>query len=274
MVEQGGEAVTGLMDHILGWLLHLPSDVALVLIALATSLLLAIVRRWATDQNLLHRIATDKSTLRQLARQARAEGDLVRARRHRENLGYITWKTLGRTLRGEGLTLIISIVPLTLIGTWCFYRLEYHPPRGGESIDVSLITPAIDIDSVVHMAPQPGVRCSSSWAKQVGTDGDPSLPPRGIARWQIMIDAHPSAYDLNIRTGQQTFVHPVLVGQTRYLPPDLVHDVYSTHVSLRPVRLFDRLPGIPALGLPAWTVAYLLLAIAGTLLIKRLSGIY
>ena len=39
-----GESIARLMDYLLGWLLHLPSDVALVLIALATSLVLAIVR--------------------------------------------------------------------------------------------------------------------------------------------------------------------------------------------------------------------------------------
>jgi hypothetical protein len=261
------------MDHVAGWLLHLPSDAALVFIALSTALLLALIRVWTTDQDLLRRIAADKRTLRQLARQARAEGDPARARRHRENLTHITWQTLGRTLRGEGLTLVVSLVPLVLLGTWCFYRLEYHPPRAGETIELSLLTPVTDADSIVHLAPQPGVHCHSSWARQVAAEDSVRLP-RGIARWQLSLDSQPQAYDLRIRIGQMTLTHPVLVGQTRYLPPDLTYMAYSTHVSLRPVRLFDRLPGIPWLALPAWAVGYLLIAVPGTLVLKRVMGIH
>ena len=227
-----------------------------------------------TDQDLLRRIAEDKRTLRQLARQARADGDKAAGpppsrEHHAHHLA-----TLGRTLQGRGSHADGLDRPLALVGTWCFYRMEYHPPRAGEPIEFSLITPAIEIDSIVHLVPQPGVRNPSSWAQQVMADGDPSRPPRGVARWQLTIADSPQAYELNIRIGPKTLVHPILVGQTRYLPPDMDHKAYSTHVSLRPVRLFDRLPGIPALALPAWTVAYLLLAIAGTLLFKRAFGIY
>jgi hypothetical protein len=269
MDDRAGETIAQLMDHVLGWLLRLPSDAALIILALATSLLLAVVRLWTTDQDVLRRLADDKRLLRVLARQARADGDRSQARRHRENLAWLTWQTLGRRLKGECLTLAVSLLPLVLIGTWCFYRLEYHPPRAGQPLVLTLATPTTEIDSLVHLVPQAGVHPASSWVQSITRANDPDGPPRGIAGWLLTFAEQPSAYPLTIRIGQQTLVHPVLVGQARYLPPELDHRGSRTHLALEPVRLFGRVPGIPALALPPWAVGYLILAVLGTLLIKR-----
>lgn len=264
-----GESIASAMDYLLGWLLHLPTDVALVLIALGTSLVLAIVRLVTTDQDLLHRVAEDKRTLRQLARQARANGNKADARRHRENITHITWHSLGRTLKGEGLTLLAAIVPLALVGTWCFYRLEYHPPKASQPVEFSLITPASEIDTIVHLVPQRGVQCSSGWVQPIQEDA----LPRGIARWQLIFEPRAEPYELMVRHGNQSLAHPVIVGQRQYLPPEVAHDTRFTRIALEPVKLFNLVPGLPQLALPPWAVAYLLLAIAGTFVVKSILHI-
>lgn len=264
-----GETIAAAMDYLLGWLLYLPTDAALVLIALATSLLLAVVRLVTTDQDLLRRVADDKRTLKQLAREARARGDKPQARRHRESITYITWQTLGRTLKGEGLTLLVAILPLALIGAWCFYRLEYQPPQAGRPLEFSLITPASEADTIVHLVPQPGVQSSDGWIQSIQEDSQ----PRGIARWQLTFEPRTEPYELTVRAGNQSLVHPVLVGQRQYLPPEVMHDTRVTQTDLPQVKLFNLVPGLPQLALPPWSVAYLLLAILGTLAVKRLSGI-
>src|SRR6185503_11324488 len=112
-------------------------------------------------------------------------------------------------------------------------------------------------------------QCSSGWVQPIQED---SLL-RGVARWQLTFEPRAQPYELVVRHGNQSLSHPVIVGQRQYLPPEVTHDTRVTQVALEPVKLFNLVPGLPQLALPPWSVAYLLLAILGTLLIKRVSGI-
>jgi len=47
-------------DPLLDWVLHLPRDVALLLVAVGTALILTVVRIFATDQDLLRRCKEDR----------------------------------------------------------------------------------------------------------------------------------------------------------------------------------------------------------------------
>jgi hypothetical protein len=109
-----------------------------------------------------------------------------------------------------------------------------------------------------------------------------------MAQWSIAADAAPQPYRLELRSGERTFVHPLLVGQRAYYDPVVWHDAagpWVSEVRLRPIKLFGVVPGLDAaqvpwlrnaswLALPPWIVAYLLITIPITYGAKSLLHIY
>ena len=69
----------------------------------------------------------------------------------------------------------------------------------------------------------------------------------------------------------------MLVGRPTYAPPVQSypnHDqIICSEIELQQVKLFNLVPGIPALALPPWLVAYLLIAVPSVSLVKRVWGI-
>lgn len=272
MVDRAAQAILAAMDVLLGWLLAWPTDAVILVVAVATSLVLVLVRRWTTDQDLLKRVAEDKRRQKVLAAEARERGDMEAARRHKANRAAITLRSMPRLMRGEALTLLASVVPIALVATWCFYRLEYHPPRAGKPIEVALDAPVSAVGQVAHLVPQEGLSADGGWVRIV--TADKAGEPRGIATWTLRAEERVEPYALILRVGDRSFKHALLVGQRQYLPPRADHgDGFITEVRLREVKLFGRLPGVPRLYLPAWMTAYLIVAIAMTFVLKRCFGI-
>ena len=75
MLDWWNDASLMLFDFLLGWMLYLPSDVALLALACITAGLMALVRPLTTKQDLLRRISADQRRLSELTRAARKAGD-------------------------------------------------------------------------------------------------------------------------------------------------------------------------------------------------------
>src|SRR5271157_3600081 len=95
-------------DPLLDWLLWLPSDLVLLIVAVGTGAILTLARPLTTDQDLLRRCAQDKRRLRVLIRQARAAKDREALQRYR-----LTRNQIGlRSLKAEVLPLLAALVPI------------------------------------------------------------------------------------------------------------------------------------------------------------------
>ena len=79
-------------DPLLGWLLYLPRDLALLIVSIGTALVLALVRLKTTDQELLRRCKHDKKRQKELLRQAKRKGDKEARKRHRATIGRVGLK--------------------------------------------------------------------------------------------------------------------------------------------------------------------------------------
>jgi hypothetical protein len=265
VLESWNELCLAVLDALLGWTLHLPSDVTLLAIALLSASLLTGLRRVTTDQDLLARVDRDKRRLKRLRREARARGDRHAAARHKTVFTRVSL----HALRAEGLPLAAAIVPIALLATWCLFRLEFHPPRAREPVDLTAYTPASAVGEVIHLVPEEGLG-SERWIARVEAAGE-NDGPHGVARWRLRGESRNEPYVLRVRLRKSTYRHEILLGQTKYLAPLVVHpDGVVTEVTLRPVRLFGIVPGIPAIYFPPWLVAYLLLTIPLVSLLKRL----
>ncbi len=154
MLDWINNAILALADPVLNWLLRLPADLALVIVAAGTGAILALCRLFTTNQDLLRRCVQDKRRLRELTGEAKRQKDKEAVARYRT-----TRNTIGMmTMKEEGWPLLAAVVPIALLGTWCFQRLAFVPPPAGQPVSLKARFPVSAVGELAHVVPQEGVR--------------------------------------------------------------------------------------------------------------------
>ena len=271
MFELWDKLCNTVFDVLLGWALGRSWTAALVVVALGTGVILAVVRKIATNQDLLRRAAADKKTLARLIRKAKKRRDKPAVKRMRATKSMIA----ARTFAQEGLPLLLAILPIAMLATWCFNRLSFHPPAAGEEVEVVFYAPVSAVGEVMHLVPTEGL-AADRWIQPVmlgNVDGRPS----GMARWLVRAQARPEPYPLRFRFRGATFDRGrLLVGQRTYCPPLAASDAtdeIGSEAKLREARLFGVVPGYGRV-LPPWLVGYLLLVIPLAIAVKRALRVF
>jgi len=290
-------------DWVFGWILYLPRDVSLFSVAILSSVLLTLVRRWTTDQEWLRRVVIDTARQKQLRREASRRGDKDAARRHQDLITRIKMKSLRREVR----PLLWALIPVTLLATWSFERLAFLPPRLDQPVEIRACVPHAAIGQLAHLAPEPGLGVTEDgWIQQVVEDrralssnawdtagrwigsgwrgllrrpdfsSSAAAVPDGAAIWHVVVrDTRPQR--LKIRYAGRTYEAPFRAGTRRYDEPITVFPgapLQTIEVALIPRRLFDLVGGMDRLFLPPWLVAYFLIAIPAVSILKRVLRIY
>ncbi|MHB1036219.1 MAG: hypothetical protein ACYC35_15620 [Pirellulales bacterium] len=284
MLDWINNAILALSDPVLNWLLRLPTDWALVIVAVGTGAIITFSRRFTTNQDLLRRCAQDKRRLRELIREAKRHKDKDAVKRFRTTRNMIGMTTV----KEEGWPLLAAIVPIAILGTWCFQRLAFVPPRAGETVLVMAYFPVSAVGELAHVVPQEGVREVSRedsgrngrWIQEIRKDdaGPDGISKNGIATWRIQAGARPEPYALEIRYKTVGVEKELCVGQPVYSPAVEFYGedqpITSAQIDMKPVKFLGLVPGIDWLLMPAWLVAYFLIAVPSVSLIKRATGIY
>ena len=273
MLEPIRDLVLVVMDSLLGWLLAMSKDGAIVVVAGATAGLLSAVRMFTTNQDLLKRCHLDKKRLRQLAgeaRKAKAKAELSRCRQVKKMIAM-------KTLKQEGLPLVVSIVPIVCIALWCFERLGFHPPQDKEAVEVVAYFRVSQVGQIVHLVPEDGLSVEDGWVKEIEVAKAADGQPYGLARWTVRGAARAQAYPLVFRYGGKKYEHELLVGQEIYSEPikKQGNSAFSAvQLKMETYRPFGLVPGIRAIALPPWLLGYLLIVIPLSALLKKLLRIY
>jgi uncharacterized membrane protein (DUF106 family) len=295
MLNQINDLIMWIGDVLFGWLLLLPSDVALLIIAVGTGVILVFSRLLCTNQDMLRRCDQDKTRLNQLLREAKRQKDKEAPPRYRASIGQISITTM----KAEGLPLLVAIVPIGLLGTWCFERIAFHPPQAGEVVPVVAYFPVSAAGQMVHIVPQAGIQAVSPdpkspetrddcWVQEIKAVSDPpGTPPQGVATWHLKAKASAAKdkpYLLDIRYKKGSYQkNKLLVGQRTYASDVEFYEdtpIVCTQIEMRPVKLFGIVPGVDWGRLPGWLqlapwlVAYFVIAIPSVSLIKRITGIF
>lgn len=265
------------MDFLLNWALSLSPEVAILAVACLTAGALLVARRWLTDQDLLRRCSEDRNVLARRIRSAKREGteaSKALAARLRRTRNEIAMKALWQ----EWKPLVASLLPIVLIATWAFARLEFRPPRGGEPVGVVAYYPVAAVGQIAHLVPEDGLAAGEGWVRSVALATAPNGQKYGRAEWQVSGQARPEAYPLVIRRGVEEYRHSLLIGKMSYSSPVQIQKVGSldeaVELRMRPLRPLRFVPGIPRLYLPAWLVAYLIVALSLVPLLKRAFRVY
>ncbi len=255
----------GLLDPLLGWLLALSWTATLAVVALGTGLILTLVRKVSTDQDLLRRGAEDKKQVAKLLREARGGRDRETVRRLKMLKATIAQRTMGQELK----PLLLAIVPVAILATWCYARLEFHPPKAGEPTGVMLCAPVSAAGKTAHLVPVSGLQATPGWlveAQITTVEGAPAA----VAQWKLAGAARHDPYRLTFVLDGRTYARELLIGRPAYSPPLELYDegqVAIRHV-LPQARLFGKVGGL-GVTFPPWLVAYLLIVVPGALVIKK-----
>jgi hypothetical protein len=270
MLETWNNLSVAIGDVLLGWLLRLPRDLTLVMVATLTALLLIGIRRLTTPQDRLRRAAEDSTRLKQLIKEARQEKDqaaLARYRHTRSLVGLVK-------LKAEGWPLLVSLLPIGILATWALFRLEYLPVRPGEPVGLALYTPVTAAGEIVHVVPLEGVVVDGTWVQRVRAVTDDG-PPHGLATWHLKAGGDLQPYRLTLRLKDRSFEREFIVGRRTYALPVVDHgDDYVSEWKREPYCWLGRVSGWDAIGLPAWLIGYVVMVVPITLLLKRALGVY
>ncbi|OVE73815.1 hypothetical protein BVX94_02775 [bacterium B17] len=243
-------------DILLGWLFYLPQDLRFLALALITTVLMSVCKYLVVDVDWLSRARNDLKTLASLIKNARAEKDKSALERYRYTCALIRMKQLKAELK----SLVIVLIPLLLIGTWSWYRMEHNSPVKNETLEVTVRAPASAIGQIIYLVPSDGVQPDQR-AKTIDPSSEGPFP--GSASWTLRLASPGKSFLLSFRSGNTTVEQPVVAVGNHYKPPpprDQGIDLYSKLV-MEEARLFGIVPGSERIGIPAWVVAYLLLVL-------------
>lgn len=264
------DIILRLMDALLGWTLSLPRDVTLLIVALITAGCIVAARRALTDQNMLRRAAADKRRLKEIIRDAKKRGDneaVSRAKTVKQRLAMMAF-------RSEIKPLFAVIIPIILVTTWGFQRLNYLPVAAGETVEIAARFPLAEAGRIVHIVPVEGLETENGWAREIIIEDDEDT--FGVARWRLSGAAGESPYDMLIRHRGEAYRVGLKIGESTYEPPLVEFDsarIKQAETQLKTYRPFGVVPGLGDSGLPAWVIGYLLLAIPISSGLKRIFGV-
>ena len=257
-------------DLLLGWMVALPTWLALFFLALLTSLSILLLRKVATDQAMLGQVAADMRAIKTRIRKAKQSKNKNEVKRLRE----LSQKVNFKKLKAEGRPLLWAMIPVALLAAWAFERLAYEPPRAGQPIELRLFEPVTMAGDVVHVVAPAGWQADGSPLALLAVDA--REPHLSSAAWRFVVpDGEPAV--LRVRTGGGTIEHPIRANSTAATPLEAyrpgVEDTF-TRLDLRERKLFGVVPGIPAIGIPAWMAGYLLFTIGLLIVTKRLLKLH
>jgi uncharacterized membrane protein (DUF106 family) len=284
-------------DALLGWMLHLPSDVVLFLLALLTSGLMVLLRPLTTNQDLLARLDSDRRRLKDLIRQAKKDKDQEALGRYRATSSQIAL----RKLAAEGKPLLAAIVPVALLATWALYRVEFHPPAADEEIELVVYVHAMTVnDEIIHLNRVDGLEATNGLIQTISEQpNEPSWwswlmarlhlttlatpEPDRTATWIIKGKAQAEPYELRIPFRDCTIERKLLIGQTTYTDAVVTKEEeqtgganrieFTTQIKMRPVMLFDIVPGLGDF-LPGWLVGYVIIVVPLVFVLKWAFNVY
>lgn len=245
-------------------------DLALLLLAAGTTAVLTLLRRLTTDQDLLRRCAQDRKRLRELRREAKARRDAATVRRLRTAEQAVRLRATSQEWR----PLLAALAPALLLGWWANGWFSRRPIAGGAPFRLSAEFAPSEAGALAHVVPVDGMTCEGSWIRCIIV-GEGKGAGRGICEWKLSAAARAEPYELVVRHGAGAARLSVQVaGRPPHGgPPGAVQSdegSFNVRLALGEYRFLRIVPGIRALGLPPWLVAYLALAVPLMAVFRRI----
>jgi hypothetical protein len=253
-------------DTLLGWLLWLPRDVAVVTLGVFSAVFALSLRRLVCDRQLLGLIRQDERVLKRLIREARRAGDRASLARHRQVRAAVARLRLSQEIRAAA----AAAIPLLALMPWASARMDYLPPRENETVTLLAWLPASSIGETIHLVPAPGLDTADGWIRSIAKSQF-NGQTRGRAEWRIRVASGTAPYRLTLRFRERTLEQDVLVGQPTYTSPFRIHgEDLATEVRLRRYLPLG-ISRTATISIPPWLFAYLVATLATVLVLGQVA---
>ncbi len=310
ILNQINQIILLIADPLLNWLLNFDKNLVIAIVAIFTATVITIMRKFTSNQDLLKRCDDDKIVLTKRIKQIKKEDNsnevnsctdsLLKTIKSNglqfpndgvaklQNLLSSAWKKsevkrLGmiknqismKTLKQEGLPLLAALIPLAILGSWCFCRIGFYPPVENETVTIAAHFPITDVGKIVHLTPQKGMTIENGSVEQVA-EAELTGIKYGRVEWKVNALSNEKPYKIVIRYNENDkYEHELLVGQNTYSEQlKLIDDIgeRAIEILMPEVKFFGIIPGFWLFA--PWLIAYLMITIPFVPLLKKVLKIY
>lgn len=101
--------------------------------------------------------------LRRAARRSRHRAALAR-------LGATPSQIALKAFAQEWKPMLASLLPIALLATWCWQRLEFLPPKAGEPVTFTATFPSSAAGQLAHLVPTEDLQAPQGWIRTVALE--------------------------------------------------------------------------------------------------------
>ena len=235
-----------ILDPVLGPLLNMNPTTAILLVSGLTSLIITVLYKYMTDQELIKSIKNDQKKMRKEMQKYKDDPKKVMAMNSKmmsQSLGLMK-----QTLRPS----LVTMIPILLVFGWLHANFAYYPIGPGEEFSVEAhITAA---NATLDILPSDRITFLTN--QTIATTND-------RATWNLM--GEEGTYTMRITTPNGDVEQDLIIG-TKYADPDVRHRGDIRRVTISNERLRVNVLGF-SMG---WIWAYILFSILGSIIFRKL----
>ncbi len=247
--------INSMLDPIFYPLLKLGPLWAILIISFAVSLLITVVYKFVTDQNLMKQLKDEMKALQKEMKELKNEPQ--KAMEVQKKAMDRNFKYMGHSLKPT----LITFIPIIIIFGWLNGHMGYHPIMPGQEFTTILttqegITATITLDA-------PGMAVLSDNPKEL-LDGK--------ARWTLKAD-EPGEYTILYEVSGKTYTKEVIIKKENgYAPPvtkikdTLVKEIEVEHEKLIVMDLFGWKLG--------WLGMYIIFSLIFSIALRKVLNVY
>jgi len=244
-----------LLDPVFGPLLNLPSLWAIILLSFLISLIITLITKFATNQDLMKRLKEEMKELQREAKELRKEPE--KAMQVQKQVMQTNMKYMSQSFK----SMFYTIIPIIIIFSWMSANLAFEPILPGQDFSTTIVFEKGAVGTVELSVPN-GITINGDGIKEV-KDSE--------VKWVLSGDG--GEYLLEYIFDGKKYSKEVLVTkENRYRTPvkTIKGDVVrSISIDNKPKKLLN-------LGFwePGWLGTYIIFSILFSILVRKVIKVY
>jgi uncharacterized membrane protein (DUF106 family) len=252
--------IDAIFNPVFGWILHIPSILAIILLAVVLALLSTLLQKYLTDQARMRRLRDDSKKFQEQVKKASKDKDHDKVMKLQQKILPIQMELMKESFK----PLLVSLIPFLLVFFWLSNHFAYHPIMADQAFTVSAKFED-GVSGSVLLASTP----------ELTIDAPTQEIKDGVARW--LVKGLSGTYNLTVSFPGQTIISPasrqlLITSDPMYEPPTVPNPQGHKFVKQFNVENEKLLP-LPWLNLfgwhPGWIFYYIVLSIPLSLLFKK-----
>ena len=245
-----------ILNPIFNPLLKLPSLWAIILLSFLISLIITLIYKYATDQNLMKQLKEEIKELQKELKELRNEPE--KAMQVQKQVMQTNMKYMKQSFK----SMIYTFIPIIIIFSWMNANLAYDPILPEQEFTTTVVFEE-NVDGVIELSIPEGIIVNGDAKKEVKDN---------MVKW--VLSGKEGEYLLEYIFDGKTYNKEVLISETKYKEPikkvkgDIVKSIEVEHEK----KILLTIPGVGwKIG---WLGTYIIFSIMFSILIRRVIKVY